>query len=121
MDEPYLGATLELDVFMENIRIVLRRATPPNVSFPTNYRGRSLYHPLGKPIQWLQEELTQACSPKLGWLRVATNQALQQGTERATLIQLPEKETLSQTHPAVCEKLADLYPSVNRTRRQEPL
>ena len=46
---------------------------------------------------------------------LATNQALHQGTERATLIQLLEKETLSQTHPAVCEKLADLYLSVNRT------
>ena len=46
---------------------------------------------------------------------LATNQALQQGTERATLIQLLEKGTPSQTHPAVCEKLADLYPSVKRT------
>ena len=86
------------------------------LSWQTTVVGDPLYHPLGKPIQWLQEELTQAHSTKLGWLRVlATNQALQQGTERATLIQLLEKETLSQTHPAVCEKLADLYLSVNRT------
>jgi len=121
VDEPYLGATPELDVFMEKILMGFSfgeaaYAAQRVLSWQTTVVGDPLYHPLGKPIQWLQEELTQARSPKLGWLRVlATNQALQQGTERATLIQLLEKETLSQTHPAVCEKLADLYLSVNRT------
>jgi predicted RNA polymerase sigma factor len=45
---------------------------------------------------------------------IAANQALQKGVEKTAIVEALEKDTLSQTHPALCEKLGDLYFSLNR-------
>jgi len=120
VDEPYLSATPELNVFMEKLLLGFSfgeaaYASQRVLSWQTTVVGDPLYYPFRKPMAWLEMELTEAKSSLLGWLHIQrVNQALSQGTEKPQAIDFLEQNILSQTHPAVCEKLADLYVSVNR-------
>jgi uncharacterized protein (TIGR03790 family) len=118
--EPYLGATPDIGVFFERLLMGFSfgeaaYASQRVLSWQTTVVGDPLYHPLSKPVELLQMELTEKKSPLLAWVRmIAANQALQKGTEKTMVVEALEKDTLSQTHPALCEKLGDLYFSLNR-------
>ena len=118
--EPYLGATPDIGIFFERLLMGFSfgeaaYASQRVLSWQTTVIGDPLYHPLSKPVEILQMELSEAKSPLLAWIRViAANQALQNGAEKTAIVELLEKEILSQTHPVLCEKLGDLYFSLNR-------
>ena len=118
--EPYLGATPDIGIFFERLLMGFSfgeaaYACQRVLSWQTTVVGDPLYHPLSKPVELLQMELTDKKSPLLAWMRIiAANQALQKGAEKTAIVEALEKDTLSQTHPALCEKLGDLYFSLNR-------
>lgn len=118
--EPYLGATPDIAVFFERLLMGFSfgeaaYACQRVLSWQTTIVGDPLYLPLSKPIELLQMELTSAKSPHLAWLRIlAANQALQNGAEKTAVVEALESDPLSKLHPALCEKLADLYMSLNR-------
>ena len=106
--EPYLGATPDIGVFV--VRLLMgfsfgeaAYACQRVLSWQTTVVGDPLYHPLSKPIELLQMELTEAKSPLMAWVRlIAANQALQNGTEKTAIVQALENDTLSHTHPVLC-------------------
>ncbi len=119
--EPYLGATPDIGVFFERLLMGFSfgeaaYASQRVLSWQTTVVGDPLYHPLSKPVELLQMELTEKKSPDLAWIRViAANQALQQGAEKTAVVEALEKDLLAQTHPVLCEKMGDLYFSLNRS------
>jgi len=118
--EPYLGATPDIGIFFERLLMGFSfgeaaYACQKVLSWQTTVVGDPLYHPLSKPVELLQIELTEKKSPLLAWIRmIAANQALQNGAEKTAVVEALEKDVLSQTHPVLCEKLGDLYFSLNR-------
>lgn len=118
--EPYLGATPDIAVFFERLLMGFSfgeaaYACQRVLSWQTTIVGDPLYLPLSKPIELLQMELGGANSPLLAWVRIlAANQALQNGAEKTAVLEALESDPLSKLHPALCEKLADLYMTLNR-------
>jgi tetratricopeptide (TPR) repeat protein len=115
VDEPYLGGTPNLAVFMSRFLFLgfsfgeSAYACQPVLSWQTTVVGDPLYRPFGKPPQQLQEELTQRHSPLLQWywLRVA-NMNLARGTKPADIERFLNQIELTKQSAVLTEKLADL-------------
>ena len=118
--EPYLGATPDISIFFERLLMGFSfgeaaYACQRVLSWQTTVIGDPLYLPLSKPIELLQMELGSAKSPLLAWVRIlAANQALQNGAEKTAVVEALETDPYSKLHPALCEKLASMYMSLNR-------
>jgi uncharacterized protein (TIGR03790 family) len=115
-DEPYLGFTPQVDIFLECVAKLGFTAgeaslnCQPVLSWQTIVIGDPLYRPFGKNILQWTEELQARRSPLLEWAELQkVNIHLRNGRDpvilREYLAQLPQAETSA----VLCEKVADLF------------
>jgi uncharacterized protein (TIGR03790 family) len=122
VDEPYLEATPDMDVFFSRWLILgftfgeAACAAQPAVSWQTTVVGDPLYRPFGRDLRALRGQLAARHSPWVEWLDLNwVNRNLEEGAPRDKVVQLLETDPSVRQSAILTEKLAELYQAAGKS------